>query len=242
MKILLMILGLALLGACDSPEEAKKVKENTEISALDMLAEKSLKDAFNDEAYTVLDFYKDGEFSGSYLSNSSINGRDFGQRDLAEETYKSPEIHRSVFSGSFEIKDDLGGGVYELGLSDFSINNEPGPDGEIAYQTWVDFAQGLAEDDEYYLYLSGADLPAELIANNQYDLSGGPYQAFGPVLYNKSQKLVFTSHDMWAMDHDHSHEGHDHNHEDHDHEHGEEGLGHNHDHENGPDHEEDHNH
>lgn len=203
MKILLILLGITILTACDSEPIKENPKIEKDLSALENLEETRLKDSFSEYAYTLIDFGKDGEFSGSYLSNSDLNKKDFGRKNLAEDTYNRPEIHRSVFQGKFTIKEDLGGGVYKLGLEEFVINNETGVDGNLPYQVWVDFAGGLLKDDDYYLYLSGARLSDDLIKNNQYDLEARDYEAFGPVLYNKSQGLVFTNHDMWAMDHSH---------------------------------------
>ena len=178
-----------------------------------------LKDSFsNSAAYTSLNFYENGDFDGDFLSNSDIDGRDFGLKEESEKTYKRSEIHKSVFSGKFTLGKPLGKGVYKFKLEDFTINNQIGPDTEIKYQTWVDFAKGLNKEDEYILYLKGAVLDDYLLENNQYSEEeiqihdheeegnhkenhdhNEEYRAYSIIIYNKTQKLIFTAHDKWAF-------------------------------------------
>lgn len=181
-----------------------------------------LKDSFsNSAAYTSLNFYEDGEFDGDFLSDSEIDGRDFGLKEESEKTYNRSEIHKSAFSGKFVLADQIEKKVFKLSLEDFTINNQIGPDTEIKYQTWVDFAKGLNKDDEYILYLKGAVLDDYLLENNQYKLEeiqihgheeeDNPdhedddhdhkeeYVAYALIIYNKTQKLIFTAHDKWAQ-------------------------------------------
>ena len=247
MKKLLIIILCVFLAACSKDSENK---ENTreEIheskSEVDQVYEaldgQILKDSFsNHEAYSSLNFYEDGEFDGDFLSNSDIDGRDFGLKEESERTYNRSEIHKSVFSGKFTLGESIGKGIYKLKLEDFTINNQTGEDSEIKYQSWVDYAKGLAKDDEYILYLKGAVLDDYLLENNQYkqeeiqiheheeeeyenhnhnhedehdnhnhnDKDNNheeEYRAYGLIIYNKTQKLVFTAHDKWALtSHDH---------------------------------------
>lgn len=190
-----------------------------------------LKDSFsNSAAYTSLNFYDNGEFDGDFLSDFDVDGRDFGLEEESEKNYNRSEIHKSVFSGKFTLGKPFEKGVYKFKLDDFTINNETGPDTEIKYLSWVDFAKGLNKDDEYMLYLKGAVLDDYLLENNQYseeeiqihdheedyyldheahnnkenhddheDKShNDKYRVYSIIIYNKSQDLIFSSHDKWA--------------------------------------------
>lgn len=232
MKKLFIFILCLFLAACSKENE---INENTKQEIQEVKSETSLvyealdgqilKDSFsNSEAYSSLNFYDNGEFDGDFLSNSDIDGRDFGLKEESEKTYNRSEIHKSVFSGKFSLGDKLDEGVYELILEDFTINNQTGPDEEIKYQSWVDFAGGLNKDDEYILYLKGSLLDDYLLENNQYSEEeiqiqahdeedhhdenhdennnhdhDDEYRAYGMIIYNKTQKLVFTAHDKWAI-------------------------------------------
>lgn len=233
MRKILLVLFCLVLAACGKNGENKekpkgveqeiKTEENQVYDALDG---QILKDSFlNSAAYTSLNFYDNGEFDGDFLSNSDIDGRDFGLKEESEKTYKRSEIHKSVFSGKFVLGDQIEKGIYKLSLEDFTINNQIGPDTEIKYQTWVDFAKGLNKDDEYILYLKGAKLDPYLLENNQYSQEeiqihdhedenkhdenhdhedddhdhNEEYVAYALIIYNKTQKLIFTAHDKWAQ-------------------------------------------
>lgn len=239
MKKLFIIILCLFLAACskeseineNTKQEIQEVKSETSL-VYEALDGQTLKDSFsNSEAYSSLNFYDNGEFDGDFLSNSDIDGRDFGLKEESEKTYNRSEIHKSVFSGKFSLGDKLDEGVYELILEDFTINNQTGPDEEIKYQSWVDFAGGLNKDDEYILYLKGSVLDDYLLANNQYSKDEiqihdhdeedhndenhdenddhvhkdedhnhqEKYSAYGIIIYNKTQKLVFTSHDKWVI-------------------------------------------
>ena len=239
-KILLLLFCLILAG-CGNDSEIKdytneEIKDytNEEIEEIksesdqvyEALDGQILKDSFsNREAYTSLNFYDEGDFDGDFLSNSDIDGKDFGLKEESEKTYNRSEIHKSVFSGKFTLGNQIEEGIYKLSLEDYTINNQTGPDEEIKYQTWVDFAKGLNKDDEYILYLKGAVLDDYLLENNQYsqeeiqiqahdeDVNNEEnhdheddnhnhkedYRAYSIIIYNKSQKLIFTSHDKWAQ-------------------------------------------
>lgn len=208
------------MGKKENPKEELEEIKTEENQVYDALDGQILKDSFsNREAYSSLNFYEDGDFDGDFLSNSDIDGKDFGLKEESEKTYKRSEIHKSVFSGKFVIGEMIEKKVYKLSLEDFTINNETGPDTEIKYQTWVDFAKGLNKDDEYILYLKGAKLDPYLLENNQYSEKEiqihdheeeenhdhkEEYRAYSIIIYNKSQKLIFTSHNKWAYT-DHKH-------------------------------------
>ena len=261
MKKIFIIALCLFLAACskegeieeNTKEEVKEVKSETEL-AYEALDGQDLKDSFsNREAYSSINFYDNGDFDGDFLSNSDIDGKDFGLKEESEKTYNRSEIHKSVFSGKFTIGDQIDEGIYKLSLEDYTINNQTGPDEEIKYQSWVDFARGIDKNDEYILYLKGSVLDDYLLANNQYsreeiqihdhDEEGDEnhnhdheedhshsdeykeeghnhddyehehehdndhkdeYRAYGIIIYNKTQKLVFTAHDKWAItDHHH---------------------------------------
>lgn len=232
-KIFLLGLCLILVGCAGQGQEKENTKK--QISQAKSLNEqvfnfldgKNLKDSFsNPYAYSSLNFYDKGDFDGDFLSNSDLDGQDFGLKTESQETYNRSEIHKSIFSGKFKIVDTIEKGIYKLKLSDFSINNQKGPDAEIKYQSWVDFANGLGEDDEYILYLKGASLDAYLLENNQYkeimeelhEEEGHDdhdhnhqdhdeaFEAYGIILYNKTQGIIFTEHDKWAYTHHHHHD------------------------------------
>ena len=233
MRKILLLLFCLLLAACgkngenkENPKEELQEIKTEENQVYDALDGQILKDSFsNSAAYTSLNFYENGDFDGDFLSNSDIDGRDFGLKEESEKTYKRSEIHKSVFSGKFVLGESIGEGVYKLKLGDFTINNQIGPDTEIKYQTWVDFAKGLDKEDEYILYLKGAVLDDYLLENNQYSEEEiqihdhkednhnhedndhdhkEEYRAYSIIIYNKSQKQVFTAHDKWAYtDHQH---------------------------------------
>ncbi len=213
------------MSGCTQKEEVKEETKNgisKTLSEEDIVYEalngKNLKDNFeSSESYSSLNFYDEGEFDGDFLSDSDIDGKDYGLREVSEETYHRSEIHKSVFSGRFSLGPRISDGIYKLDLVDFTINNEIGPDVEIKYQSWVDFAHGLSEGDEYILYLKGARLDPYLLENNQYKLEdlknyddhessdkdnndyGEDYMAYDIIIYNKTKKLVLTPHDKWAL-------------------------------------------
>lgn len=239
MKKLFIIILCIFLSACNKDGEIKEnaKEEITEIKSesdqvYEALDGQILKDSFsNSVAYTSLNFYDNGDFDGDFLSNSDIDGKDFGLKEESEKTYKRSEIHKSVFSGKFVLGESIGEGVYKLSLEDFTINNQIGPDTEIKYQTWVDFAKGLDKEDEYILYLKGAVLDDYLLENNQYSeeeiqihdheeednhkenhnheddghAHKEEYRANSIIIYNKSQKQVFTAHDKWTITDHHHH-------------------------------------
>lgn len=248
MRKILLLLFCLLLAACgkngenkENPKEELQEIKTEENQVYDTLDGQILKDSFDkNEAYTSLDLYGDGEFDGDFLSNSDIDGRDFGLKEESKKTYNRSEIHKSVFSGKFVLADQIEKGIYKLSLEDFRVNNQVGPDTEIKYQTWVDFAKGLNKDDEYILYLKGAVLDDYLLENNQYKLEEiqihdhedeshenhnhdheednddhdhnhddhnhkEEYRAYGLIIYNKTQKLIFTAHDKWAITDHHHH-------------------------------------
>lgn len=233
MKKIFIIALCLFLAACskegeieeNTKGEVEEVKSETEL-VYEALDGQDLKDSFsNREAYSSINFYDNGEFDGDFLSNSDIDGKDFGLKEESEKTYNRSEIHKSVFSGKFVLGDQIEKGVYKLKLEDFTINNQIGPDTEIKYQTWVDFAKGLNKDDEYILYLKGAKLDPYLLENNQYSEEEiqihdhedenmhdenhdhedddhdhkEEYVAYALIIYNKTQKLIFTAHDKWAQ-------------------------------------------
>jgi len=238
MKKLFIIILCLFLAACskeskieeNTKEEVQEAKSETSL-VYEALDGQTLKDSFsNSEAYSSLNFYDNGEFDGDFLSNSDIDGRDFGLKEESKKTYNRSEIHKSVFSGKFSLGDKLDDGVYKIILEEFTINNQTGPDEEIKYQSWVDFAGGLNKDDEYILYLKGSVLDDYLLENYQYKQEeiqiydhdeedhhdenidendnhdhlhdhghDDEYRAYGIIIYNKTQKLVFTAHDKWAI-------------------------------------------
>lgn len=241
-KIFLLGLCLILAGcAGQSQEKENPKKEINQPKSLNeqvfsFLEGKILKDSFNNpHSYSSLNFYESGDFDGDFLSSSDIDGKDFGLKDESQKTYNRFEIHKSIFSGKFKIIDTVEKGIYKVKLSDFSINNQMGPDAEIKYQSWVDFANGLEKDDEYILYLKGAPLDDYLLENNQYkDImeddheeeghddhdhnhqaheeddhdheNDEGFKAYGIILYNKTQGIIFTEHDKWAFSHHHHHD------------------------------------
>lgn len=236
-KIFLLGLCLILVGCAGQGQEKENSKKqisqpkSLNEQVFNFLDGKNLKDSFsNPHAYSSLNFYDKGDFDGDFLSNSDLDGQDFGLKTESQETYNRSEIHKSIFSGKFKIVDTIEKGIYKLKLTNFSINNQKGPDAEIKYQSWVDFANGLGVDDEYILYLKGAPLDAYLLENNQYKEEvheeEGQYghdhnhqdhdeedndhdeafEAYGIILYNKTQGIIFTEHDKWAYTNHHHHD------------------------------------
>lgn len=239
-KIFLLGLCLILVGCAgqgqgkeNSKKQINQAKSLNE-QVFSFLDGKNLKDSFsNPHAYSSINFYDKGDFDGDFLSNSDLDGQDFGLKTESQEIYNRSEIHKSIFSGKFKIVDTIEKGIYKLKLTDFSINNQKGPDAEIKYQSWVDFANGLGEDDEYILYLKGAPLDAYLLENNQYkeimeelheeeghdghdhnhqdhdeedNNHDEAFEAYGIILYNKTQGIIFTEHDKWAYTNHHHHD------------------------------------
>lgn len=240
-KIFLIGLCLILVGCAGQVSEKENPKNQINQSkalneqVFSFLDGKNLKDSFsNPHAYSSLNFYDKGDFDGDFLSNSDLDGLDFGLREESQKIYNRSEIHKSIFSGKFKIVDTIEKGIYKLKLSDFTINNQKGPDAEIKYQSWVDFANGLREDDEYILYLKGAPLDTYLLENNQYEEiieedheeeghhdhshedhdeeddhdheNDEGFKAYGIILYNKTQGIIFTEHDKWAFSNHHHHD------------------------------------
>lgn len=240
-KIFLLGLCLILVGCAGKVSEKENPKnqisqpKSLNEQVFSFLDGKNLKDSFsNPHAYSSLNFYDKGDFDGDFLSNSDIDGRDFGLKEESQKTYNRSEIHKSIFSGKFKIVDTIEKGIYKVNLFDFKINNQKGPDAEIKYQSWVDFANGLREDDEYILYLKGAPLDTYLLENNQYEEiieedheeedhhdhshedhdeeddhdheNDEGLRAYGIILYNKTQGIIFTEHDKWAFSNHHHHD------------------------------------
>ena len=232
MKKLFLIILCIFLAACskdgvimdNTKEETREIKSEAD-QVYEAFDGQILKNSFsNREAYSSLNFYEDGEFDGDFLSNSDIDGRDFGLKEESEKTYNRSEIHKSVFSGKFVLGDQIEKKVFKLKLEDFTINNQIGEDSEIKYQSWVDYAKGLNKDDEYILYLKGAKLDPYLLENNQYSEEEiqihnheeedkheenhnhedddhdhkEECRAYSIIIFNKSQKLILTSHNKWA--------------------------------------------
>ena len=121
--------------------------------------QKLLRNYGEDTGWTNLEFSADGAFTGSYMGNTSADGFDGGLNDYAQIWYHAVEIHSSDFKGNFKIVEQINDYVYKMKLENFEITSEYGAHDDIYYN--VDFALGIREDADYYLYIPGT--PGDLM-------------------------------------------------------------------------------
>ena len=93
------------------------------------------------------------------MGNTAADGFDGGRNWKAEAYYLGEEIHSSNFEGRFTIVKQMNDYVYMMKLEDFEITSEYGLYDDIYFN--VDFALGIREDVDYYLYIPGT--PGDLM-------------------------------------------------------------------------------
>ena len=171
-KILVGLLLISILTACGQVEEKQspkvvnleeeKEKEKKEEISLDELSaflyekldgQKLVRNYGEDTGWTNLEFGPDGTFTGSYMGKTSVDGFDGGRNWKAAAYYLGEEIHSSDFKGRFTIVKQINDYVYMMKLEDFEITSEYGLHDDIYFN--VDFALGMKEDADYYLYIPG---------------------------------------------------------------------------------------
>lgn len=178
-KILLGLLSLFLLTSCGQSEEKEapevvnleeesETKEAHESVDLDEISaflyekldgQKLARNYGEDTGWTNIEFSSDGEFTGSYMGKTSVDGFDGGRNWKAQAYYLGEEIHSSDFEGRFTIVKQMNDYVYMMKLEDFEITSEYGLHDDIYFN--VDFAIGMREDADYYLYIPGT--PGDLM-------------------------------------------------------------------------------
>ena len=178
-KILLGLLSLFLLTSCGQSEEKEapevvnleeesETKEAEESVDLDEISaflyekldgQKLARNYGEDTGWTNIEFSSDGEFTGSYMGKTSVDGFDGGRNWKAQAYYLGEEIHSSDFEGRFTIVKQMNDYVYMMKLEDFEITSEYGLHDDIYFN--VDFAIGMREDADYYLYIPGT--PGDLM-------------------------------------------------------------------------------
>lgn len=169
--------------------------------------------------FTQLNFEEDGKFTGFYSSAYNFDGIDYGHQAIAVEKYYTDELHKSEFVGEFEILGKVSEGVYRIKLKNFKLTTETGFDPEFEHTYYVDFAEGLDENDTYDLYLPGTKLSDEILAysdkaqfftpiltnnpspymNNHYgnsEVDEKPDYTIGFVIYNKTVDKTFTDYQL----------------------------------------------
>ena len=178
-KILLGLLSLFLLTSCGQSEEKEapevvnleeesETKEAEESVDLDEISaflyekldgQKLARNYGEDTGWTNIEFSSDGKFTGSYMGKTSVDGFDGGRNWKAQAYYLGEEIHSSDFEGRFTIVKQMNDYVYMMKLEDFEITSEYGLHDDIYFN--VDFAIGMREDADYYLYIPGT--PGDLM-------------------------------------------------------------------------------
>ena len=177
-KILVGLLSISILTACGQVEEKQapkvvnleeeKEKEKKAEVPLDELSEflygkldgqKLARNYGEDTGWTNIEFSSDGKFTGSYMGKTSVDGFDGGRNWKAQAYYLGEEIHSSNFEGRFTIVKQMNDYVYMMKLEDFEITSEYGLHDDIYFN--VDFAIGMREDADYYLYIPGT--PGDLM-------------------------------------------------------------------------------
>lgn len=171
-KILVGLLSISILTACGQVEEKQapkvvnleeeKEKEKKSEVSLDELSaflyekldgQKLVRNYGEDTGWTNLEFGADGTFTGSYMGKTSVDGFDGGRNWKAAAYYLGEEIHSSDFKGRFTIVKQINDYLYMMKLEDFEITSEYGLHDDIYFN--VDFALGMKEDADYYLYIPG---------------------------------------------------------------------------------------
>lgn len=177
-KILVGLLSISILTACGQVEEKQapkvvnleeeKEKEKKAEVPLDELSEflyekldgqKLARNYGEDTGWTNIEFSSDGKFTGSYMGKTSVDGFDGGRNWKAQAYYLGEEIHSSDFEGRFTIVKQMNDYVYMMKLEDFKITSEYGLHDDIYFN--VDFALGMRENADYYLYIPGT--PGDLM-------------------------------------------------------------------------------
>lgn len=178
-KILVGLLSLFLLTSCGQSEEKEapevvnleeesETKEAHESVDLDEISaflyekldgQKLARNYGEDTGWTNIEFSSDGKFTGSYMGKTSVDGFDGGRNWKAQAYYLGEEIHSSNFEGRFTIVKQMNDYVYMMKLEDFEITSEYGLHDDIYFN--VDFAIGMREDADYYLYIPGT--PGDLM-------------------------------------------------------------------------------
>lgn len=171
-KILVGLLSISILTACGQVEEKQapkvvnleeeKEKEKKAEVSLDELSaflyekldgQKLVRNYGEDTGWTNLELGPDGTFTGSYMGKTSVDGFDGGRNWKAAAYYLGEEIHSSDFKGRFTIVKQINDYVYMMKLEDFEITSEYGLHDDIYFN--VDFALGMKEEADYYLYIPG---------------------------------------------------------------------------------------
>lgn len=211
-KILVSLLTLTLLSACEKNEqkegppvvnlEEKARGENggdlEEIQTFlfdKLKGEKLVRNYGEDTGWTNIEFEEDGNFHGSYLGKIKNDGFDAGLTDYAWIWHRGEEIHTSDFKGKFKVVKKMNDYVVKMQLENFEITSEYGRYDDIYFN--VDFALGIKEDADYYLYIPGTPvdfLPKEesrLNSNYKKDDSKED-KTQGFIIWNKYQDEVFN--------------------------------------------------
>lgn len=200
----------------ENKKEVAEIKEKTDqkIDIYGLLDGISLKDNYSSDYFTRIDFEDSGNFVGDYFSNPSLDGYESEYNEKIKNKYGKDEDHKSVFGGTFKVIKTIKKGIYELGLTDFKISNTSGPDGQMEYLYWVDFAKGLDPADRYILFLPSSPISTKIIENSQYKEA----LASGALEKNAHGDDDHSHHGDHEDDHDedHDHEG-EHDHDNHDH-------------------------
>lgn len=185
-KILVGLLSLFLLTSCGQSEEKEapevvnleeesETKEAHESVDLDEISaflyekldgQKLARNYGEDTGWTNIEFSSDGKFTGSYMGKTSVDGFDGGRNWKAQAYYLGEEIHSSNFEGRFTIVKQMNDYVYMMKLEDFEITSEYGLHDDIYFN--VDFAIGMREDADYYLYIPGT--PGDLMPGEDSSL------------------------------------------------------------------------
>lgn len=211
-KMLLGLLSISMLTACGQKEEKEmpevvnleeEKEEKAEVSLDELSAflyekldgQKLVRNYGEDTGWTNLEFGPDGTFTGSYMGKTSVDGFDGGRNWKAAAYYLGEEIHSSDFKGKFSIVKQINDYVYMMKLENFEITSEYGLHDDIYFN--VDFALGMKEDADYYLYIPGTPgklMPGEdsRLDNNYKKEDATEDKSQGFIIWEKYDDEVFN--------------------------------------------------
>lgn len=207
-RLLLLVLTLFLVNGCEKRSETPEVvnleeKEGKGPRLVDLekflfeklKGQKLVRNYGEDTGWTNLEFLEDGNFTGSYFGKIKNDGFDAGLTEYAWIWHRGEEIHTSDFKGKFKIVEQINDNIYKMKLDNFEITSKYGRYDDIYFN--VDFALGIKQDADYYLYIPGT--PASLLPNENSRLDKNykkedskEDKTQGFIIWNKYEDEVFN--------------------------------------------------
>lgn len=207
-RLLLLVLTLFLVNGCEKRSETPEVvnleeKEGKGPSLVELekflfeklQGQKLVRNYGEDTGWTNLEFLEDGNFTGSYFGKIKNDGFDAGLTEYAWIWHRGEEIHTSDFKGKFKIVEQINDNIYKMKLDNFEITSKYGRYDDIYFN--VDFALGIKQDADYYLYIPGTPgsmMPHEdsRLDNNYKKEDAKEDKSQGFIIWNKYEDEVFN--------------------------------------------------